>query len=103
MAFTRRPRRIRRRQRACTTAAEDWRASSTSRNKIVGASSVGTSGLSGRALSRGRATVRAVSRTQNTFTLDVDATEEARILLNSTYDRGFRTDVGALAPLDKQL
>jgi hypothetical protein len=40
------------------------------------------------------ATVRNVSRTQNTFTLDVDVTTPTVIELNTTYDRGFRTSVG---------
>jgi hypothetical protein len=49
------------------------------------------------------ATVEAVSRTQNTITLDVDATRPSRILLNSTYDRGFRTSVGELQEANKEL
>jgi hypothetical protein len=49
------------------------------------------------------ATVGAVSRTQNTFTIDVDAQRPARILINSAYDRGWRTTVGTLDAQDKQL
>jgi hypothetical protein len=49
------------------------------------------------------AKVLSVRRTQNTFTLEVDANEPARILLNSTYDRGFRTDVGEIVEVKMQL
>jgi hypothetical protein len=40
------------------------------------------------------ATVAAVKRTQNTFTMDVDASRPSRILLNSAFDRGWRASVG---------
>ena len=49
------------------------------------------------------ATVANVTRTQNTFTLDIEATRPSRILINSTYDRGWRTTVGTVDMLDKQL
>jgi uncharacterized membrane protein YfhO len=37
-----------------------------------------------------------VDRTQNAFVLDVDATEPARILLNSGFDRGWRASAGTV-------
>jgi len=49
------------------------------------------------------ASIEAVTRTQNTFTIDVDAKEPARIRLNTTYDKGWRTDVGAVGDDKKQL
>jgi hypothetical protein len=49
------------------------------------------------------ARVTNVHRTQNKFDLDVDATGPTRILLNSTYDRGFRTNVGVLSEANKEL
>jgi hypothetical protein len=49
------------------------------------------------------ANVVSVERTQNKFFLDVDVTRPSRILLNSTYDRGFRTNVGSVAGQDKEL
>jgi hypothetical protein len=49
------------------------------------------------------ATVLAVTRTQNTFVLDVDVTRQALVRLNTTYDRGFRTNAGTLVALKKQL
>lgn len=49
------------------------------------------------------ATIGPSKRTPNTFEFDVDAKVPARILLNSGYDRGFRTNVGATAELAKQL
>ena len=49
------------------------------------------------------AVVEATSRTPNTFTLDIDAKQPARILINSTYDRGWRTNVGTLDNLDREL
>lgn len=48
------------------------------------------------------ATVEQVSRTHNTFTLDVNATRPARILLNSAYERGWRATTGTVVS-DKQL
>jgi hypothetical protein len=43
-----------------------------------------------------RATVKAVVRTQNSFAVDLDATESARVLLNTAYDRGWRANVGTV-------
>jgi hypothetical protein len=40
------------------------------------------------------ATVLGASRTHNTFAFEVDARRPARVLLDSAYERGFRTDVG---------
>jgi len=42
-------------------------------------------------------------RTPNTFTVDVDASTAGRLLLNSTYDRGWRTDVGTVVEAGKML
>lgn len=50
-----------------------------------------------------RAIVEAAHRTQNTFTFDVVADERSRILLNGTYDRGWRSDAGVVAEQDKLL
>lgn len=51
-----------------------------------------------------RAVVADVERTPNTFTFDVDAKETARILLNTTYDKGWRTTTGnVIEQDDKQL
>jgi uncharacterized membrane protein YfhO len=41
--------------------------------------------------------VRNVSRTQNTFTIDVEAKEPARVRVNTPWERGWRTDVGKIA------
>jgi hypothetical protein len=49
------------------------------------------------------AEIQRVSRTQNKFFLDVDVMRPSRVLLNSTYDRGFRTNVGSLAIANKEL
>jgi hypothetical protein len=49
------------------------------------------------------ATVSNVSRTQNSFTLDVDAKRPARVWLNSGYDRGWRASVGEVVREDKLL
>ena len=43
-----------------------------------------------------RATVTSVTRTQNKFAIDVDASGPARILLNRGYDRGWRASAGAV-------
>lgn len=43
------------------------------------------------------AVVENVSRTHNTFTLDVDVKQPARILLNSGFDLGWRSNVGTIA------
>jgi hypothetical protein len=51
----------------------------------------------------GGATLASVARTQNTFTIDVDAPAPARVTINSTYDRTWQTDVGKLVEVDKQL
>jgi hypothetical protein len=42
------------------------------------------------------ATVSDVERTQNTFSLDVDALSPTRIVFDGTFDRGWRTDVGTV-------
>ncbi|MEA2751445.1 MAG: hypothetical protein QOI41_5588 [Myxococcales bacterium] len=47
--------------------------------------------------------VNQVSRTQNTFTIDVDATRPSTVLVNSTYDKQWRTDAGQLRNLDNLL
>lgn len=44
-----------------------------------------------------------VSRTQNTFTITVDATAPGPVLVNSTYDKQWRTDVGTTRNLDNLL
>jgi hypothetical protein len=44
-----------------------------------------------------------VNRTQNTFTLNVNVKRPARILLNTGYDKGWRTDVGTPGEQNKQL
>jgi hypothetical protein len=41
--------------------------------------------------------VEDVRRTQNTFTIDVDAKAPGRIRVNSPYERGWRTDIGTIA------
>ncbi len=48
-------------------------------------------------------TVASVERTQNTFTFDVDATQEGRVLLNSGYDRGWRASTGTVVREGKLL
>jgi len=50
-----------------------------------------------------RAIVEKVTRTQNTFVVEVDAKEPARILFNTAYDKGWRSDVGAASEQSKQL
>ncbi|HEY8077633.1 MAG TPA: hypothetical protein VIF62_26080 [Labilithrix sp.] len=40
--------------------------------------------------------VMAVTRTTSTFTVEVDASRPARILLNSAYDKGWGSDVGSV-------
>jgi hypothetical protein len=47
--------------------------------------------------------VQVANRTQNTFTLDVGAAHAGRVLLNSTFDLGWRTDVGTLSEENKEL
>lgn len=42
----------------------------------------------------GAASIESVVRTQNTYTIAVNAARPARIRLNSTYDRNWQTDVG---------
>lgn len=42
------------------------------------------------------AVVDSVSRTHNTFTMEVTATRPSRILLNSAYEESWRSDVGAV-------
>jgi hypothetical protein len=47
--------------------------------------------------------VEVANRTQNTFTIDVDAKAPARVLVNVPYDRGWRTDAGEVADQSKLL
>jgi hypothetical protein len=47
--------------------------------------------------------VEVANRTQNTFTIDVTAREPGVVLVNSTYDKGWRTSVGRTLDLDKEL
>ena len=42
------------------------------------------------------ATVDSVSRTHNTFTMEVTASRPSRILLNSAYEESWRSDVGSI-------
>ncbi len=49
------------------------------------------------------ATVANVRRTPNTFTFDVAASAPARVLLNGTYDKGWRSNVGVTHEENKQL
>jgi hypothetical protein len=49
------------------------------------------------------AVVETVNRTQNTFTVDVNVKRPARILLNTGYDKGWRSDVGTPGEQNKQL
>ena len=49
------------------------------------------------------AVVEVANRTANTFTIDVDVKTPSRVLVNSSYDRGWRTDVGVAVEQDKQL
>lgn len=48
------------------------------------------------------ATVESVSRTHNTFSLTVNASRPAKILLNSAYERGWQSTVGVVVA-DRQL
>jgi hypothetical protein len=48
-------------------------------------------------------TVLHVARTQNTFTIDVDAKAPGRVLVNLPYERGWRTNVGKTADQGKLL
>lgn len=56
-----------------------------------------------RAAAGAEATVNNVVRTPNTFTFDVDARAPARILLNGTYDKSWRSNVGTTDDQQKQL
>jgi hypothetical protein len=47
--------------------------------------------------------VSSVSRTPNTFTIDLDATRPSTVLVNSTYDKQWRTDTGQLRNMDNLL
>jgi len=49
------------------------------------------------------ATVEVANRTQNTFTIDVDVKRPSRVLVNSAYDRGWRSSVGNVVREGKQL
>jgi hypothetical protein len=48
------------------------------------------------------ATVEVANRTHNTFTIDVDVHRPSRVLVNSAYERGWQSDVGAVVE-DHQL
>jgi uncharacterized membrane protein YfhO len=56
-----------------------------------------------RAADTSKAKIDGILRTQSTFTFDVDAAEPTRILLNTTWDAGWRTTVGAIVNSDKLL
>ncbi|WP_394833882.1 hypothetical protein LVJ94_46000 [Pendulispora rubella] len=43
------------------------------------------------------------NRTQNTFSIDAVLTRPGRVLVNSSYDRAWRTDVGTLVEVNRQL
>ena len=47
--------------------------------------------------------VEVANRTANTFTLDVNVEKPSRILINSTYDRGWRSSAGTLVEQNHQL
>lgn len=47
--------------------------------------------------------VTAVTRTQNTFTIDINAERPSKVLVNSTYDKQWRTDVGQIIEQDSLL
>lgn len=47
--------------------------------------------------------VEVANRTQNTFTIDVDAKAAGRVLVNVPYDRGWRTNVGEAVNENKLL
>ena len=47
--------------------------------------------------------VERVERTQNTFTIALAAQAPGRVLVNSTYDKGWRSDVGVVGEQNKQL
>lgn len=50
------------------------------------------------------ASVEVANRTQNTFTVDVDVRREgARVLVNGAWDRGWRTDLGTIVEVNKQI
>lgn len=49
------------------------------------------------------AKVLAARRTPNTFVVEVVATQPARLLFNTSYERGWRTDVGATFDRDRLL
>jgi hypothetical protein len=51
----------------------------------------------------GGAVVEVANRTQNTFALDVVASAPSKILLNSTFDLGWRTNVGTLREENREL
>ncbi len=49
------------------------------------------------------AVVEVANRTPNTFTIDVEVTRPSRILVNTTYDRGWRSDVGQVVDSERLL
>ena len=51
----------------------------------------------------GSVAVTDVSRTQNTFTITGDATAPGPVLVNSTYDKQWRTDIGATRNMENLL
>ena len=56
-----------------------------------------------RAVAEGGATVTAVTRTHNTFTVEVEAPTASRILLDSGYDRGWQSNVGTVVEVSHEL
>jgi hypothetical protein len=52
---------------------------------------------------QGSVTVEVANRTQNTFTIEVDAARPGRVLLNTVYDDDWKTDVGKTVNVDNQL
>jgi uncharacterized membrane protein YfhO len=50
-----------------------------------------------------KARIANVSRTPNSFTLEVHATEPAAILLNTSFARGWRTSVGSTRAQNHEL
>jgi uncharacterized membrane protein YfhO len=49
------------------------------------------------------ARITRVNRTQNTFEIEVEASRPSRILLNSNFERGWKTDLGTVVETQKLL
>ncbi|HWL89077.1 MAG TPA: hypothetical protein VNO21_24915, partial [Polyangiaceae bacterium] len=47
--------------------------------------------------------VEVANRTQNTFTIDAKLSQPGRVLVNSSYDPGWRSDTGTALEVNKQL